>query len=164
MPVAKKQNFQSGDPLWAIILSVILASVVMVYPLPYAVNAWRPNFMLLVMLFWVLCQPAWCSIWFAFSLGVFTDLLMEMPLGSNALCFVLIAFLVRFFTREKRIMTKNNLWVISIIVTIVYLVMEFMILILAQNSIDLLLHWAALPANILCWWIVYWGLQRWRAV
>ncbi|RYZ80374.1 MAG: rod shape-determining protein MreD, partial [Moraxellaceae bacterium] len=68
---------QIRDPLIAIVISIIIASVLMVYPLPYAVAAWRPLFFLLLTLFWVLCQPAWCGIWFAFFLGLASDLMLD---------------------------------------------------------------------------------------
>ena len=50
MALAKKENFQSRDPLIAIVISVILASVFMVYPVSYFLSGWRPMFMLLVII------------------------------------------------------------------------------------------------------------------
>ena len=49
----------------------------------------------MVMLFWVLCQPTWCGIWFAFATGILIDLLLDAPLGLNAR-FIIIAFVARF--------------------------------------------------------------------
>lgn len=110
MPIAKLRAAKQRDPLFPIIFSVIIASVLMVYPLSYALSGWRPLFMMMVMLFWVLCQPTWSGIWFAFAVGIFTDLLLDAPLGLNALSFVLITFVSRFLTRERRIMTFANIW------------------------------------------------------
>ncbi len=70
MALAKKENFQSRDPLIAIVISVVIGSVLMVYPVSYFLSGWRPTFMLLIMLFWVMCQPAWCGVWFAYSPGL----------------------------------------------------------------------------------------------
>ncbi len=164
MPVAKKENFQSRDPLWIIIISVILASVLMVYPVSYEMSAWRPAFMLLVMFFWVMCQPAWCGVWFALILGAFTDLLMEMPLGANAMCFVLIAFFARYFTREKRIMTESNLWIIFGLAVLFYLVFMWAVLLLSDESVLIMRHWKPFISTVLSWPIVYFGLKKWRAV
>ena len=44
------------DPLIAIIVSVIICSVLVVYPLNYTLAGWRPLIMLMVTLFWILCQ------------------------------------------------------------------------------------------------------------
>lgn len=164
MPLAKKENFQSRDPLWAIIFSVVIASVLMVYPVPYEISAWRPTVMLLVMLFWVMCQPAWCGVWFAFILGMFTDLLIETPLGINALCFVLIAFFARYFTRDKRIMTENNLWVICTVAVAVYLLLMWLLLIMLGEEVAIVRHWTPWLSSIVMWFVVYYGLKKWRAV
>ncbi len=91
MSIAKMRSNRQRDPLFAIIISVVLASMLMVYPLSYSTSGWRPLFMLMVMLFWVLCQPTWCGIWFAFGTGIFADLLLDAPLGLNALSFTIIA-------------------------------------------------------------------------
>ena len=157
MALAKKENFQSRDPLIAIVLSVILASVFMVYPVSYFLSGWRPTFMLLVMFFWVMCQPAWCGVWFAFLVGIFTDLLMAMS-------FVLIAFFARFFTRERRIMTQTNLWMIAIIAIAFHLLLMWLLLVMAGNEMGILRHWQALLSSVLIWPVVYWSLKKWRAV
>lgn len=164
MALAKKENFQSRDPLIAIVISVILASVFMVYPVSYFLSGWRPTFMLLIMLFWVLCQPAWCGVWFAFLVGIFTDLLMEYPLGLNALSFVLIAFFTRYLTRERRVMTQNNLWVITSISIGFHLLLLWLLLVMTDNAIGFIRHWQALLSSVLIWPVVYWGLKKWRAV
>lgn len=164
MALAKKQNFQSRDPLIAIVISVVIGSVLMVYPVSYFLSGWRPTFMLLIMLFWVMCQPAWCGVWFAFMVGVFTDLLMEYPLGLNAMSFVLIAFFARFFTRERRIMTQTNLWMIAIIAIAFHLLLMWLLLVMSGNEMGILRHWQALLSSVLIWPVVYWGLKKWRAV
>ncbi|MGM7375827.1 rod shape-determining protein MreD, partial [Acinetobacter baumannii] len=67
--------------------------VLMIYPLSYDISGWRPLIMLMIMLFWVVCQPTWCGVWFAFGMGIFTDLLLDAPLGLNALSFVIVTFI-----------------------------------------------------------------------
>ena len=164
MPLAKKQNFESRDPLWAIIISVIVTSVFMVYPVSYEMSAWRPVFMFLVMLFWIMCQPIWCGVWFAMALGFFTDLLMELPIGVSGISYVVIAFGARYFTREKRVMTFSNLWIIAAVSVVLYLFMVWVMLVLCGEQIHIIRHWKPLLISIFIWPIVYYGLKRWRAV
>ena len=79
MPIAKLKYEKRKDPLIIIIISIVISSILMIYPLSYDVSGWRPLVMLMVMLFWVLCQPTWCGVWFAFATGLWTDLLIESP-------------------------------------------------------------------------------------
>ena len=53
--------------------------------------------------------------------GDFTDLLLDAPLGLNALSFVIVTFITRFLIRERRILTFGNLWTIATLVIIAHL-------------------------------------------
>lgn len=155
MSIAKMKSRTQRDPFLAIVISVILASILMVYPLSYTLSGWRPLFMLMVMLFWVLCQPTWCGIWFAFATGIFADLLLDAPLGLNALSFILIAFLARFLTRERRILTFSNLWIITAIAIVAHLMLIFFAQILASVQFSFARHWIPVLTSILVWPVLY---------
>lgn len=162
MLIAKLKSRTHRDPLFPIIFSVIGASILVVYPLSYTLAGWRPHFMLLVMLFWVLCQPTWCGVWFAFGTGLFLDLLLDAPLGSNALSFIIIAFIARFLTRERRILTFGNLWVITAIALTAYLAMSFFAQVLAGVQFSLTRHWLPLLTSLMVWPVLYYLLRKWR--
>lgn len=153
---------QRKDPFLIIIGSVIIGSILVVYPLSYAYAGWRPLFMLLITLFWVLCQPTWCGIWFAFGMGLFTDLLLDAPLGMNALSYVLLAFMTRYFIRERRILTFSNLWVIITLSLVAHLVLTLMAQTMLGVHFSLTRHWQPLLSSIFSWPILYYLLKRWR--
>ncbi len=162
MPIAKLNRPTSRDPLFAIIISVIMASALMVYPLSYEVSGWRPLFMLMITLFWVLCQPTWCGVWFAFGTGLFVDLLVDAPLGMNALSFVLITFIARFLTRERRILTFSNLWVISSIAILAHLFFIWIAQVMSGVHFSFARHWQPLLSSVLVWPVIYYLLKKWR--
>ena len=162
MPIAKLNRPTSRDPLFAIIISVIMASALMVYPLSYELSGWRPLFMLMITLFWVLCQPTWCGVWFAFGTGLFVDLLVDAPLGMNALSFVLIAFIARFLTRERRILTFSNLWVISEIAILAHLFFIWIAQVMSGVHFSFARHWQPLLSSVLVWPVIYYLLKKWR--
>lgn len=162
MLIAKQSPKVHRDPLMPIIFSVILGSILMVYPLSYEITGWRPLFMLLIMLFWVLCQPTWCGIWFAFGTGLFTDLLLDAPLGMNALSFVFIAFLSRFLTRERRILTFSNLWIISAFAIVAHLTIVWLTQVMSGVHFSFARHWQPLLTSILFWPVIYYFLRKWR--
>ena len=162
MLLAKLRSENNRDPLIAIIVSVIICSVLIVYPLSYAISGARPLFMLLVMLFWIMCQPTWCGIWFAFATGIFTDLLVDAPLGMNALTFVVITFVARFLTRERRILTFANLWVISFLAVLAHLLMTGMAQIMGGMQFSIARHWQPLLSSVLFFPVIYFFLRKWR--
>src|SRR5690606_30243332 len=125
MSIAKMKSRKHRDPLFAIVISVIVASILMVYPLSYTLSGWRPLFMLMVMLFWVLCQSTWCGIWFAFGTGIFIDLLLDVSLGLNLIRFIFITFIASFLSRDLRILTFNKHWVNSLMTIVELLLIIF---------------------------------------
>lgn len=162
MRIAKLSDFKRKDPLWVIILSVVLCSVLMVYPLSYELSGWRPMFMLLIVLFWSICQPSWCGVWFAFSIGIFTDLLLDAPLGLNALSFVLITFFIRYLIRERRIITFTNLWTISTLAVFAHLTFMWLTQTMGGIHFSLARHWQPMITSILAWPVLYYFLHKWR--
>ena len=162
MLIAKLRSEKNRDPLIAIIVSVIICSILIVYPLSYAVSGARPLFMLLVMLFWVMCQPTWCGIWFAFGTGIFADLLVDAPLGMNALSFVIITFVARFLTRERRILTFGNLWVICFLAVLAHLLMTWMAQIMGGVQFSIARHWQPLVSSTFIFPVIYFLLKKWR--
>lgn len=162
MSLAKLSRHTQRDPLFPIIISIVMASLLMVYPLSYDVSGWRPLFMLMVMLFWVLCQPTWCGIWFAFGTGIFTDLLVDAPLGMNAFSFVVITFVARFLTRERRILTFGNLWAISFLAVLAHLFITWIAQIMGGLQFSIARHWQPLLSSILVFPLIYFVLKKWR--
>ena len=150
------------DPLLIIVLSIIIASVLMIYPLAYASAGWRPLIMLMITVFWVLCQPTWCGVWFAFSIGLFSDLLLDAPLGLNALSYVLVSFIIRYFTRERRVMTFSNTWIIASFAILAHLLFILMAQVLSGTQFSITRHWQPLASSIMLWPVLYYCLRKWR--
>ncbi len=152
---------QPTEPLWAIAISLIMGSLLTVYPVPYGWANLRPNIMLLLMLFWVLCQPRWCGVTFAFFMGLAVDLMQDSPLGLNAFCFVCVGFITRFLTQNKRVLTFLNLWILAAMACAGYLLLSFiMYKIMGQNLS--LAHWWPFLSTLLIWPLVFLSLARWR--
>lgn len=151
------------DPLIMIVISVVIGSILMVYPLPYAVAGWRPHFLFLLTIFWVLCQPMWCGVWFAFTLGILTDLLLNLPLGANALSFVILTFLARQFTREFAHLHFMLLWLAVSLATLIYVLVMWIAFNLADVAFISSRHWQPLFSSIVIFPLIYWLLKKWRA-
>lgn len=157
--LAKRRH---AEPLWAILISVLIASVFVVYPLVYPWAQWRPAYMLLLMLFWVVCQPAWCGVWFAFSLGLFLDALVGAPLGMNALLFVIICFATRFFIRDQNLIGFWQLWLIMLLGGIAYVILHSIFLLCLGAGFDWQTQSYPILSNLIIFPLLYTGLKRWH--
>lgn len=88
-----------------IYLTFFAGLVCAIFPLPTMLNAFRPDWMILIIFYWVLALPHRVSIGHAFILGVVFDLLLGSTLGMHALLFSVLAYIVitnyqlfRYFT------------------------------------------------------------------
>lgn len=75
-------------------VTVILALIFSVMPLPPAVDVARPELLLLLVIYWSLSAPHIAGLLFAWFCGLAIDLLKGTTLGQHALAFVLVAFVV----------------------------------------------------------------------
>lgn len=60
----------------------------------------RPDFMLVVLLYWLLRAPHLCNIGTAWMVGIFVDLATGSLLGQHALAFTLTAYIALSFQRR----------------------------------------------------------------
>lgn len=157
-----QKKIKLTDPMIMITFSIIIGSVLMVYPLPYIVAGWRPHFLFVLTLFWVLCQPVWCGVWFAFAVGLLTDLLLNLPLGANALSFVVLSFIARQFTREFAQFHFFLLWLVTSLAILIYVLVMWIAFSFADVTFISTRHWQPLISSILTFPVIYVLLKRWK--
>ncbi len=72
-------------------LSALAALVLAVVPLPHAIGALRPDFLVLVVLYWSIAAPRAGGLTLAFLGGLALDVVNGVVLGQHALALTLIA-------------------------------------------------------------------------
>lgn len=77
-----------------IYLSVFAALLLTVMPLPQAAKLARPDWALLVLMYWTMALPQRVGVITAFFTGFIVDVLVGTVLGVNALAFSVVIFLV----------------------------------------------------------------------
>lgn len=78
---------------FVIALSFVIALILSVYPLPMDMRWWRPEFVLVVAIFWIFFMPLTVSFTFLCVLGLFQDLLEGVPFGQHSLGLVIVAYI-----------------------------------------------------------------------
>jgi len=80
-------------------LSALLAVLAHLWPSHFAMTAYQPHFLLLVMIFWVTRHPKKCGIGYAVLMGLIADLLFGGWIGQQLLAFAVIAYLLTLLRR-----------------------------------------------------------------
>jgi len=88
-------------PLLALCLSLTAALFLYSLPLHGDLAFWRPPFVLLVSIYWLLVQPQNVGITFVWLTGLLLDLLYGNVIGQNALAMSVTAYLLK--TQEYRV-------------------------------------------------------------
>jgi rod shape-determining protein MreD len=86
---------------WVILMTLVFAMVLSVVHLPMWMPDWlgwlRPEWIVLVLFFWVIEHPDRIGMVLAWVLGLFLDVLLSEPLGINGLCLAVITFVAWSF-------------------------------------------------------------------
>lgn len=82
--------------------SFFIALLFSVYPLPMECRWWRPEFVLLVAIYWIIAMPFNISLLALCGLGLFQDLLEAVPFGQHSLGLVVVAYLCLFSYQRVR--------------------------------------------------------------
>ena len=77
-----------------IALSFLLAFMLTAMPLPEWATVWRPAWVALVLIYWVMALPNRVGIGVAWLLGLMIDVLQGTMLGLNAMGYALLAFII----------------------------------------------------------------------
>src|SRR5258705_5627025 len=88
---------------WRITITIVLALVLTIVPLPESIRAARPDLLLLLVIYWSLSAPGTVGLVFAWLCGLAIDVLQGSVLGQHAAAFLLIAFLTHKFQLRMRI-------------------------------------------------------------
>ena len=102
---------------WVIALTVVVAMILSVVSLPETVPVQvgylRPEWVVLVLLYWVIALPHRVGIIFAWCVGLLADVLWGDLLGQHAMAFMIVAYIGQNLYQRLRMFT---VWQQSLII------------------------------------------------
>jgi rod shape-determining protein MreD len=104
-------------PFFVIAGTFLVALLLAVYPLPTILRWWRPEFVLLVAIYWISVFPLSMSLVFLCGVGLFQDLLEAAPLGQHGLSLVIVAYIcIQSYQRVRNFaLWKEACWVFLLV-------------------------------------------------
>lgn len=108
-----------------------------ILPLPIILNPFRPEWMILIIFYWVLALPHRVGIAHAFVSGLLLDLLLGSALGMHALLFSVLAYAISVNYQRIRHFTIVQT---TLLVGVFILVAKLSLYLLASSLQDIVLH------------------------
>jgi rod shape-determining protein MreD len=87
---------------WILPVSIVIALLLGLLPLPPGLQPLRPYWLALVLAYWVIEAPESAGLGFAFLVGVIADLMFGGLLGEQALRLVIMTFILQRFRARLR--------------------------------------------------------------
>ncbi len=91
-----------------ILASLLLALALSVWPLPLDARWWRPDWMLLVVFYWVIAAPQRVGVGSAWLAGLALDIVQGVSLGQNAFALAVIAYVVQVSYQRLRMFSYRK--------------------------------------------------------
>ena len=141
---------ESGSGL-AVIVSSLLGLVLAVVPLPSIIDAGRPDWLLLFVIYWSLATPRIAGLTFAWICGLAMDVLKGTLLGQHAAGFLLVAFLTHRLQLRMRIFPVLHQAATVLMLLALYQFLIFWIDGIAGHAVTAWLRWLPVITGALLW-------------
>ncbi|PJE79980.1 Rod shape-determining protein MreD [invertebrate metagenome] len=96
-------SMQRANAHWVVWMSLLIASILAIVPLPSELSVARPAWAALVVIYWVLALPERFGMIFSFVAGIILDILTSTPFGLHSLALISITAIVLSLQRRLRI-------------------------------------------------------------
>ncbi len=145
-----------------IILSLILALMLSILPLPAWAVWFRPEWVVLAVIYWVMALPDRVSVGSAWLAGLFLDAVNGTVLGEHALAMTIVAYLVLKFHRQIRVFPLWQQALTVAVLMILYSVTILWIQGFVGEPIPTLLYWSPVLTSAILWPWVFIILRNYR--
>ena len=110
-------NMARREPRWAVAFTVLLALILQALPLPTWLEAVRPSFVGIVVIYWAIYAPHAGGIFAPWLAGLALDVFKGDVLGQNALAIALVAYVAMSFHQRLRNQTliQQSLFVFAVL-------------------------------------------------
>jgi rod shape-determining protein MreD len=108
-----------------ILMSLLIAFVLDAFYLPPMIDSVRPEWMLLVLCYWILTYPFRVNIGLAWITGLIMDFFTGTLVGSHALAYTLIAFILLKLHHHMRFFT---IWQQTLVIFVVVMINQLILI------------------------------------
>ena len=138
-----------------VLVSIVIAFLLMMMPLPDSVSAFRPDWVALIMIFWTMSVPRRVSVGVAWIVGIFVDVSQGTLLGQHALALCAVAYVTVKFHLLMRVFPLMQLTATIFALLALYQFLLFWVNGVVGINAPSMTYWAPVISGTLIWPLVY---------
>ena len=137
-----------------VIISIIVALMLMILPLPDRVEPFRPDWVALTLIYWAMMLPRTWSVGSAWIVGFVLDVAQGTILGQHALALCVVVFVTVRFHLLMRVFPMQQLTATIFALLALYQFLLFWINGVAGINVGLVHYWAPVIVGTILWPLV----------
>lgn len=134
-----------------VVLSIIVALMLMLMPMPDWAVAFRPDWLLLTLIYWAMMLPRTWSVGSAWIVGLVLDVSQGTILGQHALALCFIVFITVRFHLLMRVFPVSQLTATVFALIALYQFILFWINGVAGISVPAVSYWGPVISGTIIW-------------
>lgn len=141
-----------------VLLSLVVALLLTIMPLPDLLVWLRPQWVLAIVLFWIITKPASYGVFFAWLCGLWMDLVAGTPFGQQAIIFVFVSY---FVIKLRLIIVHSPRWQQAVIVGAfsgIAMVLQSILMGFVGHSAPLMRNELSVLSTVIIWPMLYYFL------
>ena len=149
--------------LVSIYITLLMALLCQLFPWVGQGIIFRPDFMLVVTLYWLLRAPNLCNVGTAWLAGLLVDLATGSLLGQHALSFCFTAYVALSYQRRLVLFNKGQLVVYVFILLLIERIVILLLKLFASNENPGWVYFLPIFTGLLLWQLmilIFGGLTR----
>ncbi|PSJ40126.1 rod shape-determining protein MreD [Zobellella taiwanensis] len=137
-----------------ILLSLLLALILSILPLPELIAPFRPDWLLVTLIYWSIALPHRANVGTAFVAGLMLDLLLGSVLGVHALALVIPVYLAASqFQRMRNYSVWQQSFVVGALAMLNKLVIFWTAYLNSEVQLDYHYFWSIVSSMVFWPWI-----------
>jgi len=139
---------------WPVVLSLIIGLMLTLMPLPTAADAFRPDWLALLVIFWAMQLPRTWSVGSAWVIGIVLDASTGTLLGQHALALCVVAFATVRFHLLMRVFPLPQLTAAVFAILALYQFLLFWVNGVAAIDAPAVTYWGPVLSGPILWPLV----------
>lgn len=145
-----------------IFISIIIGIVLQIIPMPPPMDLYRPDWLLLILLYWAMALPNRVNVGVAGFAGLILDLLYGTALGVHSFALAVAVYLMSANYQRLRNYSMLQQAVMIFVLSVLYhLIVYWLVYLITGIEFNWVFMWPSLASMIIWPWL-FWLLRKFR--